>query len=53
MDGFSEAALEAEHGPPTRALLGLALCRLARKAGSKDLAICAAWKMGPFHSVIT
>lgn len=45
---FSEAALEAEHGPPTHALLGLPQCCIAREMGSKAFCYLCCVENGSF-----
>lgn len=48
LDGFSEAASEAEHGPPTHALLGLPLFCIAREIGSKAFCYLCCMENGSF-----
>lgn len=48
LDGFSEAASEAEHGPPTHALLGLPPCCIAREMGSAAFCYLCCMENGSF-----
>lgn len=48
LDGFSEAASEAEHGAAMCALLGLPLCCIAREMGSKASCYLCCMENGSF-----